>query len=558
MASEAERAARDRPGSSSARPAQAASSVPAGEPFSSMSRNNGIFFSAMPDVSIHDYIKALSATTSADCIISASRISNQRIAVYLNSKQEVFNAINNGLTYNNTFIQINPLTLPTTKLTLSNVYPEIPNQILTKQISAFCKVVSPIKPIPLGFKEKTLSHIMSFRRQVQVLIPANVMPPDHLNFSYAGATYRVFLSTDAVRCFECGEFGHVSRRCKKGVSEKGKGVSEKGKSDPKHPAKSSTKLHSEPMEAPQQVPTHTGTDRAGPSHDTERAGPSHINTDRTDPPRVNTDSTSSSHVTTDCTNSSHSNTDRVDPSDTNTDRAGPSHVVNTRPSPNTSQSQGGETGVDSDPCSSDTVLPGNVSHNSPPRDLTSHPSSIWGSPPNPTRLFSEVVAKRKQDLVMTSAETSSLTPLESSTPPRKVQKKLFSPTISHLSSPTNSRPPTPTQSNPPSSTNSTPISTQDTTTMDVTMGEDPLDTDDESVDWASSFPSSQGPLSDKELLNFLKMVKSRKKPFEVARRFTPNIPGLIRQLRPLRNSPLFKKSTQQRIHKLINKLDDCV
>ena len=129
----------------------------------------------------------------------------------------MFSAINNGLTYNNTFIQINPLTLPTTRLTLSNVYPEISNQILTKQISAFCKVVSPIKPIPLGFKDKNLSHILSFRRQVQVLIPPNVTPPDHLNFGFAGATYRVFLSTDAVRCFECGEFwsceSALQKRC---------------------------------------------------------------------------------------------------------------------------------------------------------------------------------------------------------------------------------------------------------------------------------------------------------------------------------------------------------
>ena len=112
---EAERAARDRPGPSTARPAQAASSVPAPEPFSSMSRNNGISFSALPDVSIHDYIKAFSTTTPAECIISTSRISNQRIAVYLKSKENVFSAINNGLTYNNTFIQINPLTLPNNK-----------------------------------------------------------------------------------------------------------------------------------------------------------------------------------------------------------------------------------------------------------------------------------------------------------------------------------------------------------------------------------------------------------------------------------------------------------
>ena len=486
---EAERAARDRPGPSTARPAQAASSVPAPEPFSSMSRNNGTSFSALPDVSIHDYIKAFSTTTPAECIISASRISNQRIAVYLKSKENVFSAINNGLTYNNTFIQINPLTLPTTRLTLSNVYPEISNQILTKQISAFCKVVSPIKPIPLGFKDKNLSHILSFRRQVQVLIPPNVTPPDHLNFSFAGATYRVFLSTDAVRCFQCGEFGHVSRLCKKGVSGK-------GKSDPKHPPKSSTNLHSEPMEAPKRVPTHEDTDGAGPSRvNTDHTGSSH-NTERAGPSRANADRTSPSRATPDRTDPSHSDTDRVGPSHTNTDRAGPSHANNT-PTPNTSHSLGGEPGTSSDPSSSDTVLPGNISNKSPSRDLSSHPPSIWGSPPNPTRLFSEVVAKRKQGPVMTSMETSSLIPLESSTPPRKVQKKLSSPTISHLSSPSKSRPPTPTPSNPPSSTNSSPVSTQDTTTTDVTMGEDPQDTDDESVDWASSLPSSQGPLSDK-------------------------------------------------------------
>ena len=43
------------------------------------------------------------------------------------------------------------------------------------------------------------------------------------------------------------------------------------------------------------------------------------------------------------------------------------------------------------------------------------------------------------------------------------------------------------------------------------MWEDEQTTDDESVDWASSFPSSQGPLSDKQLMHFLKVVKSRKK-----------------------------------------------
>ena len=108
-----------------------------------------------------------------------------------------------------------PLIRPTTRLTLSNVYPEIPNSVLIKNLSALCKVVSQIRPIPLGLKHKDLTHIMSFRRQVKVLLNPNVTPPDHITFVFSGTTYRVFLSTESVRCFNCGEFGHISRSCKK-------------------------------------------------------------------------------------------------------------------------------------------------------------------------------------------------------------------------------------------------------------------------------------------------------------------------------------------------------
>lgn len=539
MAGQAERVPRAQPGVSSARPAPAVSSGSSDskitEPFSSVSRNNGISFVAKPDVSIHDYIKALTQTTPAECIISASRISNQRIAVYLNKKDAVFSAINNGLTYQNTFIQINPLTLPTTKLTLSNVYPEVPNHVLVKQISSFCKVVSLIKPIPLGFKDRDLSHIMSFRRQVQVIIPPNVTPPDHLNFAHDGSTYRVFLSTDAVKCFECGEFGHVSRVCKKGVTEK-------GKSDPKHPPKRSTTKQSDSDNAPQIVPTHHDTtNQPAPSNATDHPGPSNA-TDQPGPSNI---------------------TDQPGPSNVNPISASNLPAEN-RPPPNPNP-----------------VLHSNNSQaKSPPRNPPSLPPSVWGSPPEPTRLFSDIV-KRKQTPLRSSEETSSFTLLDSQTPPRKLMKKVITPVKSNSSNIVSPKPSTPKQpsrsnsvtstpkspinstpktsnlnsSNPPSSTPSSPNSPHDITASDVTMGNET--SDDESVDWASSFPSSQGPLSDKDLLEFLKRVKSRKKPLDVAREFTTNIPGLVRQLRPLRNSPHFSKSTKQRIYKLINKLDDC-
>ena len=181
------------------------------ENFKNVTRNNGVSFQAADNVSIQSYIDAFTTILPAKNVISASRISNGRIAVYLSTKEAVVDAVQRGLAYSGSYLELTPLVRPTTRLTLSNVYPEIPNSVLVNNLSPFCKIVSQIRPIPLGLKEKNLSHVMSFRRQLQVLINPNVTPPDYINFSFLGTNYRVFLSTETVRCFNCGEFGHIAR-----------------------------------------------------------------------------------------------------------------------------------------------------------------------------------------------------------------------------------------------------------------------------------------------------------------------------------------------------------
>ena len=156
-------------------------------------RNNGVSFNDADKVSVQTYIDAFTARIPPKEVISASRISNGRIAIYLSSREAVIDAVQQGLEYGDSFLELTPLVRPTTRLTLSNVYPEIPNSILVSNISSFCKVVSQIRPIPLGFKNKELTHIMSFRRQVQVLFNPNVTPPDHINFSYLSQEGSIFI-----------------------------------------------------------------------------------------------------------------------------------------------------------------------------------------------------------------------------------------------------------------------------------------------------------------------------------------------------------------------------
>ena len=162
------------------------------DPFVGVTRNNGVVFKAIDRVPLHEYLDSFATSLPDKHVISASHISNNRIAVYLRSREDVADAVASGLAHDGSFLPLFPLVQPTTRLTLSKVFPEIPNAVAAHNISDFCKIVSSIRPIPLGLKHKQLSHVMSFRRQVQVqvqvLLNPGVAPPVHINFTYTGLT----------------------------------------------------------------------------------------------------------------------------------------------------------------------------------------------------------------------------------------------------------------------------------------------------------------------------------------------------------------------------------
>ena len=149
--------------------------TPSTEPTVSVpSRDHGAYCKAFADIPIKAYIDAIGKTMNKANITHASRIPNGCIALYFRSKEMVQLAVSTGLELNDTYVELTPLVLPTQRIVLSNVYPEIPNSLLEKTLSSFCKIVSAFRPIPLGTKESELSHIMSFRRSVNVLINQNL------------------------------------------------------------------------------------------------------------------------------------------------------------------------------------------------------------------------------------------------------------------------------------------------------------------------------------------------------------------------------------------------
>ena len=525
MASQAEPPIHGQPSVNKAGPIQGQPSVSnvgpsdsGGEPFKHVTRDNGVTFSASDTISIQSYMDQFTKQHKNKNVVSASRISNGRIAVYLGSKGEVVDAVQQGIAYNGTFIELTPLVRPTTRITLSNVYPEIPNSVLIKNLSSFCKVVSQIRPIPLGLKQKNLSHIMSFRRQVHVLLAPNISPPDHLNLTFSGVNYRVFLTTESVRCFNCGEFGHISKNCKKPQPNEGNNQHDAHenplnpppvfkKADPKHPPKTS---HPNPP-AKQTVPPKP-VPQASMSKPSKPAAPSGGATPSTGgaaPPVGAPPTGGASSKSMDETSAGGPDPLTIPETPSPSPKQNPKHPLKQKPISNQSE-----------------------------KNL-----SVWGSPPKPSRLFSDVISDAKKTPAKSSSSPPSkmmkLTPQNiKGTPVPAVPKPNDSPSVSQA---LNTQPPVP--SSPAGDAN---------TDTDSVMWEDAQSEDELPL----SFLPTKGPLTRPQLASFLSQVKAKRKQGTIAKKYTSDIPGLVKQLKPLRNHTLLSRKMQQRIQKLVKSLDN--
>lgn len=178
-------------------------------------RDQAIVFPSVEGISKNEYIVAVGNIIQPCNVIFASRISNGRICVYFSNKElvESFMSDHKGIYFNNEFIAARRLISPAKRIILSNVSPHIPNEVILQEIEKCnLKVVSRISFIGAGIGDPQYKHVFSFRRQVYIAQDENELP-NSIVVNFEDEYFRIFLTTDELRCFVCKELGHVAGKC---------------------------------------------------------------------------------------------------------------------------------------------------------------------------------------------------------------------------------------------------------------------------------------------------------------------------------------------------------
>ncbi|KAI2655608.1 Transposon TX1 uncharacterized 82 kDa protein [Labeo rohita] len=152
------------------------------------------------DCSVEDCVLAVGEIVGYDSIKSASRMNNG-VVIFVDSVDKVAMIVEQGVEVKDTFVQAVPLVSPAKRIVLSQVPPFIGNEMLARELSRH-------GTISLGCKSPQLKHVVSFRRQVFMILKDNEELNLVLKFRVEDYDY-----SKKMKCFGCGIKGHLIRSC---------------------------------------------------------------------------------------------------------------------------------------------------------------------------------------------------------------------------------------------------------------------------------------------------------------------------------------------------------
>ena len=178
--------------------------------------DQAVILDCIEGLNLTDYTCAVGDLVEPKNVLYSSRISNNRIRIFLANKELV-----NSLTEKHKFliikeekVTIRPLILKQHRIILSNVCPSIPHFVLEEMLDGLnIKRSSSITSLRATVTNEKYSHVLSERRQVYINPDDVSKLPEILKVRYEDSVYFVFPSTDAIRCFVCKQEGHIAKLC---------------------------------------------------------------------------------------------------------------------------------------------------------------------------------------------------------------------------------------------------------------------------------------------------------------------------------------------------------
>ena len=180
-------------------------------------REQGLILDSVEGLTLTDYVCAIGELVQPKDIHYASRISNNRICLYLSSK----NLVNDLTDKYNTIqiaehsIPIRPLVSKLKRIIFSNVSPSIPNYALENILDELnVKRGSSVTTLKATIHKEGFNHIASFRRQVYVKPDDVTKIPETFIINLNELNHYIYASTDVLKCFICKNEGHLAKNCK--------------------------------------------------------------------------------------------------------------------------------------------------------------------------------------------------------------------------------------------------------------------------------------------------------------------------------------------------------
>jgi hypothetical protein len=179
-------------------------------------KDQAIILSVDDNLKLGDYVTSISEIVEPKNITFASRISNNRVCIYLSSSQlaESLARQHKTIVIKGINISIRRLITPSKRIILSNVCPSIPHNMLEQLIRQIgLQPLSTVSFLRAGIPGEQFAHILSFRRQIYVEDNKDIELPSSMVLTFEDTSYRIFLNHDDMCCFICKKPGHIASQC---------------------------------------------------------------------------------------------------------------------------------------------------------------------------------------------------------------------------------------------------------------------------------------------------------------------------------------------------------